>query len=157
MILTFTGHRPNKLGGFGINHLKVAVVCELARVIKRLKPDRAISGMALGVDQWAASVCISLKIPFTAAIPFEGQELKWPPGAQDVYRELLGKAAAMVVVSRFGYSPRAMQKRNEWMVDHCDNLLAVWDGSSGGTANCIAYAETRGIPIVRIDPTELVP
>jgi hypothetical protein len=38
-----------------------------------------------------------------------------------------------------------------------DRLVACWDGSTGGTANCVGYAlrtigESR---IVRIDPTEL--
>ena len=33
-----------------------------------------------------------------------------------------------------------MQKRNEWIVDNSLRLLALWDGSKGGTANCVTYA-----------------
>lgn len=29
-----------------------------------------------------------------------------------------------------------MQKRNEYMVDLADKVVAVWDGSKGGTDNC---------------------
>jgi uncharacterized phage-like protein YoqJ len=48
-----------------------------------------------------------------------------------------------------------MQDRNIWMVDHCDALIAVWDGTSGGTANCVRYAQKVGKPIVFIDPYDL--
>ena len=35
---------------------------------------------------------------------------------------------------------RAFQERNQKIVDHCDILLAVWDGKSHGTGNTLAYA-----------------
>jgi uncharacterized phage-like protein YoqJ len=41
---------------------------------------------------------------------------------------------------------RAMQRRNEWMVDRADKLVALWDGSWGGTFNCIEYARKKGVP-----------
>jgi nucleoside 2-deoxyribosyltransferase len=50
---------------------------------------------------------------------------------------------------------KCMQDRNIWMVDHCDALIAVWDGTSGGTANCVGYAKRVGKPIVYIDPTNI--
>ena len=31
-------------------------------------------------------------------------------------------------------------------------LIAVWDGSSGGTANCIKYAKNMNKNIIHIDP-----
>jgi uncharacterized phage-like protein YoqJ len=36
-----------------------------------------------------------------------------------------------------------MQKRNEMMVDDCNLLLTLWDGSDGGTANCLGYARRK--------------
>ena len=45
-----------------------------------------------------------------------------------------------------------MQKRNEYMVDLADRVIAVWDGSKGGTANCVKYAEKVGKEIIRIEP-----
>ncbi len=45
-----------------------------------------------------------------------------------------------------------MQKRNEWMVDNCDMLVAVWDGTDGGTYNCIDYAKRMKKPRILIDP-----
>ena len=46
-----------------------------------------------------------------------------------------------------GYAAWKMQKRNEWMADKATRIVALWDGSPGGTANCIAYASKIGRPI----------
>jgi uncharacterized phage-like protein YoqJ len=35
-----------------------------------------------------------------------------------------------------------MHARNAWMVDQCEALLAVWDGTPGGTSGCVNYAKS---------------
>ena len=46
-----------------------------------------------------------------------------------------------------------MNIRNEWMVDRCDTLIAVWDESpTGGTTNCVGYAKQQGKKIITIKP-----
>jgi uncharacterized phage-like protein YoqJ len=154
MILALTGHRPNKLGG-EYNHVgpvSSKIITVLMAVILDNKPEYIITGMALGADTLWAYAAIATETPFIAAIPFKGQENAWPHRSQVGYYELLGRAKEIVVVCQGGYAPWKMQKRNEYMVDHCDRLVAVWDGSSGGTANCVAYAKTIGKPIDRINP-----
>ena len=47
------------------------------------------------------------------------------------------------MVSNGPYTSAAMQVRNEWMADHCDVLLALWNGTPGGTANCLRYFTQR--------------
>lgn len=156
MIIAFTGHRPNKLGGYKIPNPTYNKVCqEIDKALKELKPEKVISGMALGIDQWAAAVAYKLHIPFIAAIPFEGQEKAWPEESQKAFRLLRRLACEEVIVSEGGYSASKMQVRNEWMVDHCDLLIAVWDGTEGGTGNCVKYAESIDRKIYRIDPTKL--
>lgn len=91
-----------------------------------------------------------------AAVPFIGQELKWPQVSQDRYKLLLAKARETVIVSPGGYAAWKMQKRNEFMVDHANLLVAVWDGSPGGTKNCYDFALSRGKDIRRIDPRECI-
>lgn len=153
MVVAFTGHRPNKLGGFHTpNKTFNWVMWQLDDALTHLQPDRVISGMALGVDQWAAAFAVALGIPFTAAIPFAGQESVWGSNAQLIYKKLLDLADEKVIVCPGSYAPRKMQIRNEWMVDRCDVLLAVWDGSAGGTGNCVRYAEKKGKTIYRINP-----
>ena len=88
MIAAFTGHRPNKLGGFKIpNPIYNFINDEITRTLTDLKPKKVITGMALGVDQWAAEVCIKLGVPFVAAVPFRGQELYWPEESRKRYFE----------------------------------------------------------------------
>jgi uncharacterized phage-like protein YoqJ len=154
MIVSFTGHRPNKLGGFLLPNPTYIHVCQqLEKTLKELQPTEAISGMALGIDSWAANICIKLGIPFTAAIPFIGQQKAWPQTSQKTYHALLNKAAKQVIVSEGGYTAAKMQIRNQYMCDRCDVLIAVWDGSPGGTGNCVKYAQNIDKKIIFIDPT----
>lgn len=141
MIVAFTGHRPDKLGGWDPLHPVVGRVRKALRdELARDWPVHAISGMAQGVDQWAAETCVELGIPFVAALPCDGMETPWSFFAQERFRTLLGKAKEIHVVSPGPYKPWKMQRRNEWMVDRCGRLLAVYDGSMGGTYNCLEYA-----------------
>lgn len=156
MTIAFTGHRPNKLGGYAPNNpIRDWVSDRIRQELIRLKPTMVISGMALGVDQWAAQVACDLGIPFIAAVPFKGQEGMWPGVSKHDYRRLMKEAHEVVVVCEGGYSAHKMQLRNEYMVDRCDVLIAVWDGTPGGTGNCVRYATNKRKNIVQIDPTKM--
>jgi uncharacterized phage-like protein YoqJ len=48
-----------------------------------------------------------------------------------------------------------MQLRNEFMVNNSDIVIAVWDGTNGGTANCVKYAQVENKEIIIIDPHKL--
>jgi uncharacterized phage-like protein YoqJ len=147
MIIAATGHRPEKLGGYGADVR--AVLLQVATEYLALRPrvSEVVSGMAQGWDQAFAHAAYDLKIPYVAAVPFIGQERKWPEQTQAYYRRLLDRSARVVVVSSGGYSPDKMQLRNEWMVEHCDRIAALWDGSDGGTANCLDYAAALMRPV----------
>lgn len=149
LIICGTGHRPNKLGGYG-EDAQWAVYDTALAGIQRLAPDKIITGMALGWDQAIAWVALELGIPYIAAIPFEGQEKAWPAESQADYQLLLHEAEKVECICEPGYAPWKMQKRNEWMVFHSDLVLALWDGSDGGTANCIRYANKVGKPITNL-------
>jgi uncharacterized phage-like protein YoqJ len=156
MIIAFTGHRPDKLGGYKLPNPTYIKVCrEIDWLLTELQPEKVITGMALGIDQWAASVAYKLGIPFIAAIPFEGQEKAWPEKSQQTYRLLRRLATEEVIVSPGEYTAAKMRTRNQWMVDNCDSLIAVWDGSSGGTGNCIQYAKSVNKKIYQINPAIL--
>lgn len=148
MILTVTGHRPNKLGGYRTPNLHYNSVMEgLDRTLLEFQPERVITGMAMGVDQWMAELCVWNGVPFVAAIPFENFESKWYESTKRKYYELLNKAAEVVLVCQGEFASWKMQRRNEWMVDRCDRVAAVFDGTDGGTANTIGYARSSGKPI----------
>lgn len=155
MPIAVTGHRPDKIGGYDFyNPVRTWVREQLKRKLLDLRPQYAISGMALGVDQDFAYVCLEIGVPFLAAIPFVGQESRWPEASQQFYRDLMARAYHVVVVSPGGYAAWKMQTRNEYMVNLCRVLIAVWDGTPGGTGNCVRYAERVGRPIERINPQD---
>lgn len=140
-----TGHRPEKLGGYSDTVLARLTALAQAYLI-RVDATHVVSGMALGWDTALCIAALNLGLPVTAAIPFRGQESHWPDKSQEMYHTLLSRVDRTVIVCPGGYSASAMQKRNEWMVHECDRLVALWDGSRGGTGNCIWYAELVGRP-----------
>lgn len=153
-----TGHRPNKLYGYDLNDERWQNLKEQFKVL--LKEDNcneAITGMALGVDTVFALAVLELKsegydIKLHCAIPCRNHSCKWIKESIDQYYNILSKADMIKLVSSEEYKPQLMQKRNEYMVDLADKVIAVWDGSSGGTANCVKYAEKVKKEIIRINP-----
>lgn len=150
MILAGTGHRPGKLGGFGRATQVRLLVLASGYLLNHPEVTRVISGMALGWDMALAHAAVLCSIPFTAAAPCDAQESRWPPSSQAYYLRLLAQSDDVVVVSPGLYEPWKMQVRNEWMVDRADRVLALWDGSRGGTANCVWYAERVEKPVENV-------
>ncbi len=145
LVIGFTGHR--KFAG------DVKQLTEVIKtILKKNSPTKCITGMALGFDTIAAEICIDLEIPFVAAVPFEGQDNVFPQESKDKYKEILSKAKLVKLVSEGGYSIEKFQLRNEYIVDNCDLLVACYDGTPGGTKNCIDYAIKKSLPTVIIDP-----
>lgn len=161
MNIAITGHRPNKLGNDYaltsplILRIKEEIIKIIDHRILQFKDIKLITGMALGIDTLFAKIAIELKIPFIAAIPCIGQESKWPQKSKDIYNQLLSQAYEIVRVTTDEYTPTCMQKRNQWMVDNCNLLIAVWDGTSGGTGNCVKYTQSIKKDIIIIDPKTL--
>jgi uncharacterized phage-like protein YoqJ len=149
LIIAGTGHRPKTLGSYDPRTAQRLV--DLAgAALEKYRPAQLISGMALGWDTALATAAHDLNIPFVAAVPFRGQELAWPEESRDRYHRLLAVATEVTVVSKGGFSAAKMQRRNEWMVDRCDLVLALWNGGPGGTGNCVAYASLRERKVVNL-------
>ena len=144
-----TGHRPHKLGIFDDEgHQRLVGVAR--GYLSGRRPSKVISGMALGFDQALAEACIIEGIPFVAAVPFPGQEEFWSPAERQRYTEILGRAASVETISP-AYGNRAYYKRDAWMVDHADEMAALWNGMvGGGTAITLAYAEQKGVPVTNL-------
>lgn len=145
----FTGHRPGGIGGYrDDNPTRQAVRQALFHMINLAVyagVEHFIAGMAQGVDMDAAALVLEKQqrnphIHLHAAIPCNRQEHLWPASAQECYHSLLKRCASITVISPGAYAAWKMQRRNEWMVDHSGTVIAVWNGTSGGTANCLIYA-----------------
>jgi len=181
--LAFTGHRPDKLGGYAPDNpiaLKVkAKVEKLVRKAYAANVRKFIFGMALGLDMYALEICIGLKKEFpdiilVAAVPFISQAQKWPFGSQERWLWLLSHCDEIYLVDEAPENPvqyreivegwseadseskwsavTKLHARNRWMMDRANFVIAVWDGSSGGTANAVSYALKLGKRVVCYDP-----
>lgn len=62
--------------------------------------------------------------------------------------DIAGEDIAKKLEDYSSYVPGCMQQRNRYMVDHCDLLLAVHDGVSGGTQSTLTYAFSHQINVV---------
>ncbi|WIC41464.1 hypothetical protein MA9V1_200 [Chryseobacterium phage MA9V-1] len=139
-VICGTGHRPDKLGGYDNQAAHDCLVHLLIDALREIEPELVIVGMAQGFDQALAEAAYELDIPFIAALPYKGQELRWPQKAQRHYNYLLSLAKAITIVNEGDYKPWFMQTRNKFMVDNSQAVLTIWDGTSGGTCNTIEYA-----------------
>ncbi len=156
-----TGHRPGKLGGYTVNPIASRIRRELhaimAKTRHRFGSCVGITGMAQGTDQWFAEVCRDLSIPYIAYIPFPGQERLWPSDAQHHYRQLVADASEVHIGPSANTQSAviaALHRRNSDMVIACHAAIAVWDGSSGGTADAVRKLTDIGRPLLRLDPRE---
>lgn len=158
MRICITGHRPNKLYGYDLSDPKwVALEKQLKKLLIENNCTEAISGMALGVDTIFAIAALELRnkrynIKLHCAIPCKNHSNRWNKKDRRLYNYILSKADAVKLVSKEEYKPYLMQKRNEYMVDNSNIVIAVWDGSKSGTANCIEYAKSKHKKIIYIKP-----
>lgn len=153
--IAVTGHRPQKLGNEwdGIGYYSDRARDNLQEVIYEFTPQLLISGMALGIDMIWAELAIDNHIPFIAAVPCVGQENLWSDRQQKRYWKLVNHPLCdMKIITASLYTPEVMQIRNQWMVDNCDMMVAVWDGLSGGTGNCVKYAKGVGRKLLIFKP-----
>ncbi len=159
----FTGHRPDRLpSGYRRDPAACAPLRSALReaILQAVRDGFTtfLSGMALGVDTWAAEEVLSLKtaglpLRLTAALPCPEQDARWREADRKQYRALL-KQVDDVFLACDRYTPYCMSARNRWMTAHSSRLIAVFGGGPGGTANTVRYAEEQGLEIVRIDPRE---
>jgi uncharacterized phage-like protein YoqJ len=150
MILTTTGHRPPRLGLDYSEASRLLLVDfareQLAWLQKDYRITSVIAGAAQGWDQAVMVAALEVGLPVVAAIPFEGQENRWPSEDQERYRELLTRCE--VLVWGGGHSKAAYLKRDERMVDASKGVLACYDGGDGGgTAHTVAYAHKQKKPL----------
>ena len=146
----FTGHRPEKL-----RQPKEAVVAALEKAIRDAAAEGFtdfISGMARGVDLWAAETVLRLRkeglpIRLICAVPYRGFEKNRDADLKKRYDEILDAADRTEFVCAH-YSRSCFQMRNEWMIDRSARLIAVFNGEKGGTKNTVDYARQKGIACV---------
>ena len=153
MRIAITGHRglPDATG-----HLvDQAIRDHLARCTAG---DRLIgvSALADGADQIFARAVLDAGGQLEVVVAASRYRDGLPESAHDTYDALLSAAAA---VHRLGYAEStedAHMAASRAMLDRAEHLFAVWDGKPargyGGTADVVAEARQRAIPVTVIWP-----
>ena len=145
----FTGHRPEKLMA-SESVIKAALAGEIDLAI-RDGFTTFISGVARGVDLWAAELVLDRRagnpaIKLICASPYKGFERRWSAEWQSLYTSVMARADLIRFIGS-GHTRSIYQTRNEWMVDRSARVIAVFNGESGGTMNTIQYAQKTGIQV----------
>lgn len=161
----FTGHRPNKLDGYNPkSEGNLKMLWELRKIIidhiEGDKVDTFITGMALGIDMWAARIILKLKqtypqLKLVAAVPCKNHPARWNQQSKDEWQAIVDRCDIVHYVSDEAYTAWCMQKRNEWIVDNSKYVIAVWDNTKGGTGNCVNYAIKKNKLISKLHPKTL--
>jgi len=115
-----------------------------------------ICGMARGCDFYFAELVLELRqnrpdITLEAAIPCATQSQRWPRPEQERWQSLVSACDQETLIQE-QYTPDCMLRRNRYMVDHSALVIAVYDGTSGGTRRTLEYALRQKVPFVDIPP-----
>ena len=150
----FSGHRPEKLNepeeqvkGWLKEQIESAIAAGYTTFI---------SGCAMGVDIWAGQIVLDMKagspaLHLIAATPWPGFANRWNDDWKKAYNDLLNFADLVVNVCDH-YHNGVFQKRNEWMVNHSNRVIAYFNGAPGGTRNTIEYAEKKKVEVITNNP-----
>lgn len=162
----FTGHRPQSLSwGFNETDKNCLKLKELLNEQITKLADSGytdfLSGMALGVDTWAAEIVLNLReknpaLKLHCILPCKTQALKWSVSAQERYNKILEQADSTVYISR-NYYTNCILERNRFLVANATLLLAVYDErrKRSGTSSTLRYAQKLGRKIIIINPISL--
>ena len=118
-------------------------------------------GGARGVDIFAGETIAALKklseyqgIELVCAIPFDGHDKKWNQEDCDRLAKLLISCDDIKIIS-VTHDLHTYKKRNYFMVDHSQILIAVYDDNSkhrSGTGQTVNYAKKQNREIIFIHP-----
>ena len=144
-MLAFTGHR----------HWKYSEVkTSLDEIVKKYGGDAIwICGGAVGLDSHAAQYAMENKIRLWLVLPFSPAVMskRWNSAQKELLHNTIKYAEKLSVLSPI-YDVKFYQDRNERMVDMSHALCAFFNGSAGGTANCVRYARHIRHPVDIYNP-----
>lgn len=165
-----TGHRPTR---FRFKYNENDSRCK--RLKKQLREQFALLyskgvrrfyvGGALGVDQWSGEILLKMQlepeyqgIELIVVQPFPDHDACWDDRSRERLAFLIRHSTEHIVIGEEARRENFI-KRNRYMVDHADCLLAVYDNSRSirsGTGATVHYAEKTAKPIIFIHPDTMV-
>lgn len=153
MRIALTGHRPQRLGLLNDerskdwNHLKDWLYGVLT-IAACVEPIDIYSGMASGSDILLALTAIQMKkkginMRLHCVLPCKNYN-----ATNEYYNEIKTSADEWIELSDEFYKG-CDNVRDQYLVNHCDILLAIWDKKkSGGVWSTMRKAQKVGKPII---------
>lgn len=141
------------IGVTGHRNLPESARTHAERAIEELlgkypRPVVGLSSLAEGADQIFADVLLRNGGILHAVIPCWGYASTIGPASLPNYLRLVAAARSVTTLAFASPSERAFDAAGQYVADHCDLLVAVWDGRPadglGGTADAVAHARRIG-------------
>ena len=150
--VTFTGHRyiPQSKRNDLCAKLEKAVMENYTKGVRNF-----LCGMAVGFDLLAAEAVLKVKkelpdIILTAVVPFRLQYERWSEREKLRYHFIISRADKVVVLSEHYYNG-CLLRRNDYMLSHCNGVIAYYDGTPrGGTYYTVRKARQMKLPVLNL-------
>ena len=132
------GHNPQNLP-FGFDegdnlciYLKQKIRTGIINLIEKENVTYYILGMAAGIAMYAAETVLDLKekypyISLECMLPCVNYSDKWQRELRQRYFCVISKCDTETLIQRH-YSKNCMHKRDQYIVNQSNIMLAVWDG-----------------------------
>jgi uncharacterized phage-like protein YoqJ len=150
IIVSFTGHRPEKLPGTGIfcNPQTRMIKALIYNEIKSGLRDgcrKFYTGLAMGVDLWAGEILVNLKHRFPeicliGVSPFPEYANSFDCIWKSIYLFVTKNCDELVYTSPH-YNFDSFKIRNHYLVDMSTRLVGVVSDYKSGTGQTISYAK----------------
>jgi hypothetical protein len=115
-----------------------------------------VSNLADGADHLFAQAVLDAGGQLEVIVPAARYRDGLPESAHATYDALLSRASSVHGLDRIESDEDAHMEASRAMLDRAEHLFAVWDGKPargyGGTADVVAEARGRGIPVTVIWP-----
>lgn len=163
IVIGVTGHRKVGPDALLVEAVRLAIesISERASSPKGKMPALVVvSALAEGADRLVArevlkvpGSCLEVVLPMQRddyAKDFESSQSKAE------FQELLARAVYVKQLPAKDTRVEAYEQAGQYLVDHCDVLIALWDGrpaaGRGGTAEIVQYAREKNLPVIWIYP-----
>lgn len=152
LVVAATGHRWSRLDIPRTPAAEARLVAIARAFLEQLRPDTAISGLALGWDTAFAFAAVELKIPLVACMPGERgqQESRWEWGDQGTHEWLVRQSVEHSWIGGDLPFPKACVERDEYVVQRAGLVCALWNGQPSGTGTTVRFAERRALEVVNL-------
>ncbi|MFE5564803.1 hypothetical protein ACFQ68_07410 [Amycolatopsis japonica] len=147
MAIGVSGHQnlPEQARARAENDIRVLLARQAGSVV-------GLSSLAAGADHLFAELIVEAGHRLHAVIPCRGYQSTFTGDALATYQRLLAAAETVTELDFAEPGEEAFDAAGKYVVEHCDLLVAVWDGQPahghGGTGDAVAHARRLGRDVV---------